>query len=241
MKTAVEYMADICTPFRLVGRSHVLFVLTPQPPITVWLGELDTWIQRSQGFFDGKPIVLDLSDVSLNKPEFIALIGDLKARNIPIIAVEGVDSELLDPELPPLMSSNRSSEVIEAAKAEPANALTVPQDVLPEPTSLVVDKPVRSGQSVVFANGDVTVLGSISSGAEVIAGGSIHIYGTLSGRAMAGVTGNAEARVICRKFNPELVCIDGTYSIIDDTTSHLVGLPVQAWLEQDQMHMRELA
>ena len=61
----------------------------------------------------------------------------------------------------------------------------------PKPTSLLLESPVRSGQSIVFTDGDVTVLGSVGSGAEIVAGGSIHIYGTLRGRAMAGVNGNS--------------------------------------------------
>jgi len=57
--------------------------------------------------------------------------------------------------------------------------------------SLLIDRPVRSGQSIIFPEGDVSVLGSVGSGAEIVAGGSIHIYGTLRGRAMAGHMGNS--------------------------------------------------
>lgn len=233
-------VADNCTPFRLVGRSHVLFVLTPQPPIEFWLTELDAWVQRSQGFFDGKPIVLDLSQVSLAKPEFITLIAELKRRNIPVVAVDGIDSSLLDPDLPPLMSSSRSSEMAKVPDIVPVESQVSAEKHPTKLTSLVIDKPVRSGQSIVCKNGDVTVLGSIASGAEVIAGGSIHIYGTLLGRAMAGVAGNVQARIFCKNFNPELVAIDGTYATVEDAPSHLYGRPVQAWLEQDSLHLREL-
>ncbi|MEM8744579.1 MAG: septum site-determining protein MinC [Pseudomonadota bacterium] len=215
-------------------------MLTPQPPIEFWLTELDAWVQRSQGFFDGKPIVLDLSQVSLAKPEFITLIAELKRRNIPVVAVDGIDSSLLDPDLPPLMSSSRSSEMAKVPDIVPVES-QVPAEKHPTNlTSLVIDKPVRSGQSIVCKNGDVTVLGSIASGAEVIAGGSIHIYGTLLGRAMAGVAGNDQARIFCKNFNPELVAIDGTYATVEDAPSHLYGRPVQAWLEQDSLHLREL-
>jgi septum site-determining protein MinC len=69
---------------------------------------------------------------------------------------------------------------------------------------------------VVFPSGDVTVIGSVASGAEVVAGGSIHIYGTLRGRAMACSTGNARARIFCRKIEAELLAIDGLYKTADD-------------------------
>ncbi|HDO52353.1 MAG TPA: septum formation inhibitor MinC [Rhizobiales bacterium] len=236
----VVILTDTCTPFRLVGRSHVLFVLVPQPPIAVWLAELDAWVQGSQGFFGGKPLLLDLSKLSPTKPELVALIAGLKTRNITIIAVEGVDPSLLDSELPPLLSGGRASDADEMAGVGPATAPAATAKHPPEPTTLLLDKPVRSGQSIVFTNGDVTVMGSVASGAEVIAGGSIHIYGTLLGRAMAGVTGNAQARIFCRKFNAELVAINGLYATVNDATSHLCGRPVQAWLDHELLQMREL-
>ena len=62
----------------------------------------------------------------------------------------------------------------------------------------------------------MTVVGSVASGAEVVAGGSIHVYGTLRGRAIAGSTGNADARIFCRKLEAELLAIDGLYRTADD-------------------------
>ena len=82
--------------------------------------------------------------------------------------------------------------------------------------SLLIDHPVRSGQSIVFEKGDVTVVGSVASGAEVIAGGSIHVYGALRGRAIAGLTGNNRARIFCRRLEAELLAIDGVYQTADD-------------------------
>jgi septum site-determining protein MinC len=83
----------------------------------------------------------------------------------------------------------------------------------------------------------VTVVGSVASGAEVIAGGSIHIYGSLRGRAMAGSTGNARARIFCRKIEAELLAIDGLYKTADDIDASLRRRPVQAWLEGDALMM----
>ena len=88
--------------------------------------------------------------------------------------------------------------------------------------TLVIDQPVRSGQSVVFERGDITVLGSVASGAEVMAGGSVHIYGTLRGRAIAGLSGNPGARIFCSKLQAELLAIDGVYQTAD-------GMPASCW------------
>jgi septum site-determining protein MinC len=90
---------------------------------------------------------------------------------------------------------------------------------------------VRSGQAIVHPEGDVTVVGSVASGAEIVAGGSIHIYGTLRGRALAGMYGNGKARVFCRRLEAELVAIDGFYKVADELEPYLHKKAVQAWLE----------
>ena len=90
---------------------------------------------------------------------------------------------------------------------------------------------MRSGQSIIFPEGDVTVLGSVASGAEIVAGGSIHVYGTLRGRAMAGINGNSAARIYCQKIEAELLAIDGYYQTAEEFDAALRDRPAQAWLE----------
>ncbi|MGG2474822.1 septum site-determining protein MinC, partial [Rhizobium sp. BR5] len=106
--------------------------------------------------------------------------------------------------------------------------------------SLVINEPVRSGQSIMFPEGDVTVIGSVASGAEIIAGGSVHIYGALRGRAMAGSLGNVSARIFCRKLEAELLAIDGVYKVAEDIDDKLRGQPVQLWLENDTIKAEKL-
>ena len=107
-----------------------------------------------------------------------------------------------------------------------------------QPNSLLLDSPVRSGQCIVHPEGDVIVVGSVASGAEVIAGGSIHIYGTLRGRAIAG-SRDARARIFCRKLEAELLSIDGLYMVADDMPAHLRGQQIQVWLDGDSMMMAQ--
>jgi len=123
-----------------------------------------------------------------------------------------------------------------AAPAEPA----VARASEPRPVSLVISESVRSGQSIVFREGDVTVIGSVSSGAEIIAGGSIHIYGTLRGRAFAGASGDPGARIFCRSLEAELLAINGLYRVADRLEQGLRGRPVQAWLEGKAIAMAPL-
>jgi septum site-determining protein MinC len=220
---------------RLRGRSYVAFVFSPVVPIVEWLAEIDATLARSPGYFVGKPIVLDLSAVDLSSSAIAHLVGSLNERNIRVLGIEGVDEERLSATMPPLLTGGRACVITRnepAPKAEP--------EAKPKPTSLLLDSPVRSGQSIVFMEGDVTVLGSVSSGAEIVAGGSIHIYGTLRGRAMAGVNGNSDARIYCQKIEAELLAIDGYYQTAEEIDVSLRNRPAQARLEGDTMKITPL-
>src|SRR5690606_20167692 len=99
---------------------------------------------------------------------------------------------------------------------------------------------VRSGQQVYAENRDLTVLAAVGAGAEVIADGSIHIYGPLRGRALAGAQGNAKARIFCREFHAELVAVAGHYKVLEDIPAELRGKAVQVWLDGDQLKLAAL-
>ena len=116
-------------------------------------------------------------------------------------------------------------------------AIEPPQAPRREGTSLLIETPLRSGQSVVFPNGDVTVVGRIASGAEVVAGDSIHVYGAIRGRALAGLIGNSKARIFCSKAEPELLAIDGFYRTAEDIDASLHGRAIQVWLEGDALQV----
>ena len=124
----------------------------------------------------------------------------------------------------------------EAAPTKAAPAKTI------SPTSpgLMQTTPVRSGQQVYAENRDLTVLSAVGAGAEAIADGSIHIYGALRGRALAGAQGNEEARIFCREFHAELVAVAGHYKVLEDIPAELLGKPVQVWLEKGQLKLAAL-
>lgn len=219
---------------RLRGRSYVAFVFVPTVPIQDWLQEIDTTIARSPGFFAGRPVVIDLSSVDLSQSGINHLLVSLGDRNIRVLGIEGVEEARLTPGMPPLLSGGRSC-VIEPSAPKKPEAKTETK-----PTSLLLEVPVRSGQTIIFPEGDVTILGSVGSGAEVVAGGSIHIYGALRGRAMAGVNGHASARIYCQKIEAELLAIDGFYQTADDIDEALRGKPAQAWLQGNTMRITAL-
>lgn len=222
-------------PVRFRGRSYLAFVLAPEPPIADWLAELERSVKSSAGFFLGRPAVLDLASVTLSPSAIAHLVGQLETLGIRLMGIEGADAEQLGAGLPPALKGGRAA-AIEAA--EPAVRKS---NSAKEPTSLLLDSPVRSGQQIFFPNGDVTVLGSVASGAEIVAGGSIHVYGALRGRAMAGASGgNRQARIFCSKIEAELLAIDGFYRTIDELDASLSGKPVQAFLDGETLMVTAL-
>ncbi len=226
-------------PIRLKGRSFLALTLTPELPIEAWLASLDDLAGRSAGFFLGRPVVLDLENVDITKAELTGLIAELGKRNVWIMGIEGARPSLIGPGMPPAMKGGRPGPDFEAPSDEPAQQAQPEQPAATgrHPAravpSIIIREPVRSGQSVIFPEGDVTIIGSVASGAEVVAGGSIHVYGTLRGRALAGTVGNTSARIFCRKLEAELLAIDGLYKTAEDMDRKLRGQAVQFWLEGD--------
>jgi septum site-determining protein MinC len=153
------------------------------------------------------------------------------------MGLEGIAADKLNADLPPLVSGGRPAptEVVNARAASAA-----PRQPARTPESLVVEIPVRSGQAIFHPDGDVTVLGSVGSGAEVMAGGSIHVYGALRGRAMAGTSGNRKARIYCQRLHAELLAIDGYYRTAENLDAKLIGRPVQAWLTDETLNIAEM-
>jgi septum site-determining protein MinC len=238
---------------RFRGRSFFAFALTPEPPVADWLAELDKWIGNSPGFFAGKAVILDLAAVTLSESAIAHLVDQLSERGIRIMGLEGADPAALGPKVPPVLLGGRSGgeerapelplsrgadDATDAPEASAEIAAGPPQRQ--EPCSMLIESPIRSGQSVNFPFGEVTVLGSVASGAEIVAGGSIHIYGALRGRAMAGSMGDARARIFCSRNEAELLAIDGYYQTAENMDVKLRGRPVQVWLEGAGLNVEAL-
>ncbi|AIO32217.1 septum site-determining protein MinC [Burkholderia pseudomultivorans] len=134
-----------------------------------------------------------------------------------------------------------------AAAAAPAAEATPEPAAEPAPTpvqagaqTLVIDRPLRSGQQI-YAKGDLVVLAPVSHGAEIIAEGNIHIYAPLRGRALAGVHGNHDARIFCTCLEPELISIAGIYRTTENPLpAEVLGKSVQIRLEEEKLMIEPL-
>jgi len=249
----VTFAAPVETKsIRFRARSFVAFTLTPEAPLSEWLESLDRWIGNSPGYFAGRPVVLNLNTLKPEVGQIEALVAELGLRGIRIYAIELDGSTALEANLPPvligakeataglLMQADSKGRPEDAGKAEEGKAEQgkQPEDRQPEaPATLMVKTPIRSGQSVFHAHGDVIVLGSVASGSEIVAAGSIHVYGTLRGRASAGVLGHSAARIFCRKNEAELLSVDGWYCTAEEMEPSLRGKAVQAFLEKDTLRI----
>ncbi len=216
---------------RVRGRSFMALVLSPEPPLGDWLRGLDVQIAKSSAFFEARPVILDCGLLSPDDDGLDRLVPALLERGIRLIEIEADPSWAATAgwDWPQGYGGGRAIGAVEIpAEASPA---------APDPgrASLVIEDPVRSGQIVSYPDGDVIVLGSVASGAEVSAGGSIHVYGALRGRALAGVGGNAQARILCRRMHAELLAIDGLYMTAEDMATERIGHSVQARLDGESL------
>lgn len=231
-------------PLRFRGRSFVALVLAPEAPLAEWLVGFDRLHHGSPGFFDGRAVILDLTRLHVPRTDVLGLLATLGQRGVRVVGLEGANSALAGPDMPPVFKGGKLIEV-DALPPEPAVQAPEPAGSPAEPPSkvrsLVIDGPIRSGQSIMFLEGDVTVVGAIASGAEVIAGGSVHVYGAIRGRVIAGADGHAAARIHCSRLEAELLAIDGCFKTADDIEADMFGGAAMVSLAGDQLRISRLA
>lgn len=218
--------------------------------------EMRSRVQRAPNLFARAAVVLDFGGLTRTPDAETAraLVDALREAGVlPVALAYGTtEIERLSEQLGlPLLAKFRAQ--YERADGAPTEAAAPPRrerapDPPPAPAQaatpaatgqpgLVQATPIRSGQQVYADGRDLTVLSAVGAGAEVIADGSIHIYGALRGRALAGAQGFEQARIFCREFHAELVAIAGHYKVSEDIPAALLGKPVQVWLENGQLRI----
>jgi septum site-determining protein MinC len=217
--------------FGQVGLAQVRIRTTEPGAI---LDELTGRIATAPHFFDRTAVCLDLSALE-NEPDVAEIRAVVDAvRRAGMLAVglahgtAAVDALARALEMPVLTYFRPQSKPAPVAQPAEAAPLATP--------ALMQHQPVRSGQRVYARHRDLVVTSTVGAGAEVMADGCVHIYGTLRGRAMAGARGEVTARVFCQEFHAELVSIAGVFRVFETIPAELAGRPVQAWLAGDDLH-----
>jgi septum site-determining protein MinC len=195
---------------------------------------------ESPGFFDQDPVVIDVSGLNLVDDETIdikRLMAVLQEHALVPLAIKGAS--------PALLSLAKGAGLVDASDARirrsvPIAEPPVPQaplveQIAPQPApvgAMRIDKPLRSGQQIYAKGRDLIVMGMVNAGAEVIADGHIHVYGTLRGKAIAGARGNADAQIFAQVMEPELISIAGVYRTSENPLSQdVLGKPAQVSLQ----------
>ena len=210
-------------------------------------------VADAPGFFDQDPVLIDLTPVrEAEEPiDFAAITEQLREHRTLPVAVRGGS--------PAQMEAARAAGLAAAPDAPPARAeapapvqevvrevireVEVVREVpMPGPGTVVVDKPLRSGQQVYARGADLVVMAVVSFGAEVIADGNIHVYAPLRGRAIAGARGNTEARIFSTCLEPQLVSIAGIYRTTETALpDNVAGKPAQVRLDGEKLIIEPLA
>ena len=219
--------------------------------------EMRERVAAAPKLFERAAVVLDFGGLA-NTPDaatVAALCARLREAGVLPVAIaygtSAIEALSWETHLPLLAKFRAAYERTEAVPAGAASVATrsgnVATDAAPAAASikasepgLVHLQPVRSGQQIYAQQRDLIVCATVGAGAEAIADGSIHVYGALRGRALAGVEGFTGARIFCREFHAELVAIAGVYKVLEEIPKALHGKAVQIWLDNEQLHFEKL-
>ena len=252
MSAQVDYAQAGELKFGQVGIAN-LRVRTLEPAQLA--AEMRERVERAPNLFARAAVVLDFGGLSKvpSLDEARALVDGLREAGVLPVAlaygtkeVEALSQRLGLPLLAKFRAQYERTDGNVAQPPAPVRVETAAAAIAPAPPlanvqpGLMQPTPVRSGQQVYAENRDLTCLAAVGAGAEVIADGSIHIYGALRGRALAGAQGNEGARIFCREFHAELVAVAGHYKVLEDIPKELRGKPVQVWLEGGQLKLAAL-
>jgi septum site-determining protein MinC len=234
-----SFPAHTLHAFELKGRMmmvSVLRVLTSD--LDALRKQLDGKIAAAPGLFQNFPVLLDFEELpeDAQRAFDIARLNHLlRERSVLPVGLRGAGDVLAG------IAAGVGIGVIAAgATPEAARRERMAEAEASKPANLLIRHPVRSGQQIYAHGGDLVVLATVSPGAEILADGNIHVYGSLRGRALAGVRGNDEARIFCRSLDAELVAVAGNYRVSDNFQEIGRGNPVQIYLRGDTLVIETL-
>lgn len=206
---------------------------------------LEAKVAQAPQFFNCAPLVLNVERLEAI-PDFEQLRELVESEDFVLVGITGARDEAMKTAAKAaglaVMVSGKSRKAEPeptppVPEPKPVEAAPVPPVPAPVEASKVHVGPVRSGQQIYAAGTSLVVLGSVSPGAEVIADDSIHVYGALRGRAIAGAKGNPKARIYCQQLQAELLSIAGTFQLSDALPAGVIQEPVHIRLDNEQLRI----
>ncbi|WP_275288489.1 septum site-determining protein MinC [Halomonas elongata] len=206
-------------------------------------------LSQSPAFFHHTPVVLNVERLDEPHLALERICAVCRAHKLLPVAVRGGPDPVKQSAwalglgwFPPQEADRpRPLESVPVSEAPEPGAEAAPPPVADEMTGgRIFRGTVRSGQQITSPEGDLVVVGAVNAGAEVLAGGSVHVYGPLRGRALAGIHGNTQAGIFCRELRAELLSVAGNYKRLEDIDSRLLGTAIQVRLSEAQLSITPL-
>ena len=214
--------------------------------ITAITHQLHEKIKQAPDFFTNSSLLIDLQRLANQELNLALLIDAIRNAGMLPIGIRGGTKEQQqaanDLMLPGLSAHNNSTvrkthtTIKKETRPEPEDSENI---VATNIETTIITQPIRSGQRV-YAKGDIVIIAQVSAGAEIMAEGNIHVYGTLRGRALAGVQDNENARIFCSNLQAELVSIAGNYRVSEDIVESERNAPVQIYLNKNAIIIQNI-
>ncbi len=236
-------MADHALKFQAFVLKGRLFTLTVlhllQSDVELIAQQLQALVSKAPNMFHYTPVVLDCTQIDSDALDLQSLLLCLRENGLIPVAVQGGHAlfETLAKchGLAVLSASANQDKLLAQKKVDTTMPTTVVSETI---KSKLLTAPVRSGQQVVSKGGDLVITAAVSHGAELLADGNIHVYGALRGRALAGISGNRDARIFCLSLAAELVSIAGFYRLSDAIEP--VDGPCQIYIQDDRIQIERI-
>ncbi|MDT8895136.1 septum site-determining protein MinC [Halomonas sp. I1] len=206
-------------------------------------------LSQSPAFFHHTPVVLNVERLDEPHLALERICAVCRAHKLLPVAVRGGPDPVKQSAwalglgwFPPQEADRpRALESVPVSEDAEAGAEEAPPPVADEMAGgRIFRGTVRSGQQITSPEGDLVVVGAVNAGAEVLAGGSVHVYGPLRGRALAGIHGNTQAGIFCRELRAELLSVAGNYKRLEDIDPRLLGTAIQVSLSEAQLSITPL-
>lgn len=247
MSTSAPTLPKVALEFKSTSLTVPVLLLASNELVHVQQ-QLQEKISQAPEFFKHSPLLIDLQKLNSQNLaiEFNDIVKLVREHDFMPIGIRGgTEKQNQDALAMNLPVHSLHSTVVSSQQAPAVKTKTLPvpevQDKQPDQSleNKFINQPVRSGQRV-YAKGDLIVTATVSAGAEIMAEGNIHVYGTLRGRALAGVLGNIGSRIFCSDLQAELISIAGIYQLSDDLSAETAHKPVQISLDNQTLIIKDI-